>query len=117
MKTTLTFQELHDQNEARCEEVFHPINNWSLTDWATALGGETGEALNVIKKLRRLDDADIKLRGTKYEVQLYDDLAYELADIVIYADLLATRAGINLGNAVKEKFNQVSLKRCSGRRL
>lgn len=34
--------------------------------------------------------------------------AHEMADIVIYLDLLAARMKIDLGAAVREKFNVVS---------
>lgn len=36
------------------------------------------------------------------------DLGYELADVVTYCDLLADQYGIDLGEAVREKFNIVS---------
>lgn len=60
------------------------------------MAGECGEACNKIKKMRRGEDVPIK------------DVAHELADMVIYADLLATNLGISLGDAVQEKFNLVS---------
>lgn len=36
------------------------------------------------------------------------DLGHELADVVTYCDLLADQYGIDLGEAVREKFNIVS---------
>ena len=54
--------------------------------------------------MRQLDDDD--------EIaKLQDRLALELADVVIYADLLAERLGIDLGAAVRTKFNEVSDRR------
>jgi len=100
-KDILTFVKLRNTNVARCEEVFHKLDSWSPTDWACALGGECGEALNFIKKLRR---------GEKISTK---DIAYELADVIAYADLLAARLDIDLGEAVIEKFNKVSKKRKS----
>lgn len=35
-------------------------------------------------------------------------LADELADVVLYADLLAQKAGIELAGAIRAKFNRVS---------
>jgi NTP pyrophosphatase (non-canonical NTP hydrolase) len=97
----LTFERLREANVARCEDVFHPLKSWSLTDWACAMAGEAGEACNVVKKTHRGDyRADPK--------KAKSDLAAELADVVIYLDLLAARAGIDLGDAVIEKFNRVS---------
>ena len=69
---------------------------WSLADWSNALAGETGELCNLIKKMRRGDQIDLK------------EVGKELADIVIYADLLASKLGLNLGDCVREKFNEVS---------
>lgn len=37
-------------------------------------------------------------------------LAEELADVVICCDLIAIAAGLNLGNAVRNKFNDTSRK-------
>lgn len=63
------------------------------------MAGEAGEACNVVKKTFRGDSI------------AKDALAKELADIIIYADLLAKAANINLGEAIIDKFNEVSTKR------
>ena len=104
-KEPLTFDKLRNVNVSRCEDVFHKLNSWSPTDWACAMGGECGEALNFIKKMRRGEEIN------------KNDVAYELADIIIYADLLAARLDINLGEAVREKFNVVSKRRNSKYKL
>jgi NTP pyrophosphatase (non-canonical NTP hydrolase) len=110
---TLNFARLRDRNVSRCEEVFHKLDDWSPTDWATAMAGECGEACNLIKKLRRLDGADKNLDSDQQRGEFILDTAKELADLVIYADLLAARLGIDLGEAVVQKFNEVSAKRNS----
>jgi NTP pyrophosphatase (non-canonical NTP hydrolase) len=92
----LAFDDLRDANVTRCEQNFHPCDDWSPSDWMTAAAGEMGEAANLIKKRRRGEDIETK------------QIAYELADTVIYLDLLAARLGIDLGAAVQEKFNIVS---------
>lgn len=109
----LDFNELRGANVRRCEEVFHPLTDWSPTDWATAMAGECGEACNEVKKLRRLDGADNEQDEPAKREELKTKIGKELADLVIYADLLAARLGINLGSAVIEKFNEVSAKRGS----
>lgn len=101
----LTFKELREANVNRCHAVFHPLNSWSPTDWACAVAGEVGEACNLIKKARR---------GEPIERVA---IAMELADAVIYLDLLAERLNIDLGAAVAEKFNTVSIRRRSSFRL
>ena len=105
----LTFERLNRKNTVRCESSYFPINDWSPTDWACAMAGEVGEACNLVKKLRRLDDSDMEPieRDQTIEI-LHEKIGKELADVVIYADLLATRLGLNLGECVVKKFNEVS---------
>lgn len=74
-------------------------SDWSLGEWCNAVAGELGEAANIIKKIRR---GDVSLDDVR------QDLAYELADVVTYLDILAMQAGIDLGRATKDKFNLVS---------
>lgn len=113
----LTFDELREQNVARCNSVFHPLNHWTPTDWACALSGESGEACNAVKKLRRLEDGTNTSKDPATEADCVAAVAEELADTVIYADLLAARLGIDLGQAVREKFNAVSELRGAPQRL
>lgn len=111
----LTFARLSEVNAARCEQSFHPIHDWTPSEWAVAAAGEMGEACNVIKKMRRLETSAIaaaSVAAAKQEhsntVLLRDELADELADAVTYIDLLCTRMGINLEAAIVRKFNKVS---------
>lgn len=111
----LTFSRLHHVNARRCGEAFHAIGAWTPTDWACALAGEVGEACNIIKKMRRLETsmtAAASVAAAKGEhsdtLLLTDELADELADAVMYIDLLATRMGIYLEGAIVRKFNKVS---------
>lgn len=97
----LSFSVLQSANMKRCDESFHLLNEWSKRDWALAVAGETGEMCNLVKKQRRGD----KITN--------DEIAEEVADIVIYCDLLCTRLGINLSDAVRSKFNKVSFERKS----
>lgn len=75
-------------------------HDWALSQWSNAVAGEVGEACNIIKKIER---GDFPLE------QVREKLAGELADIQIYLDLLAHRAGINLGEATAKKFNEKSI--------
>ncbi len=93
---SLSFDGLREANVMRCITAFHAIDDWSPTDWMTAVAGEVGEAANLIKKLRRGEDI------------LAEDVGKELADVVIYLDLLAARMHLDLGECVKDKFNKVS---------
>ena len=74
-------------------------SDWSLAEWCNAVTGELGEAANLIKKIQRGDYTLDEAR---------QDLADEFADIVTYLDILAMRAGVDLGEATRSKFNMVS---------
>jgi len=95
-KYPLTFNNLQRKNYARSTYDIKVSNNWTPLEWGGALAGETGELCNMLKKLRRGEKVDKK------------DIAYELADVIVYADLLASKLYINLEEAVIEKFNIVS---------
>lgn len=105
---SLTFERLRQTNATRLRR-WHSEDNWTGSDWSNAMCGEAGEAANVVKKLRRIElggAADAKRELS--EEDLIRDLGFEIADVVIYADLLAKKYGINLEAAVVEKFNIVS---------
>jgi len=68
------------------------------------MAGEVGEACNVIKKLER---ERMGIRGSRATVE---QLAEELADVVICADLIAMKEGIDLMASVAIKFNKTSEK-------
>lgn len=74
-------------------------SDWSPAQWLQAVTGELGEYANLRKKFERGD-------VTAEEFQR--EAAKELADITIYLDILAKQLGIDLGQAVTEKFNEVS---------
>ena len=95
----MNFQLLNKANRERMAttEAYNKCRDeWSIADWSNALAGETGELCNWIKKIRRGDKIDLA------------EVGKELADIVIYADLLAEQLGLNLGECVRSKFNEVS---------
>lgn len=105
---TLDFATLRKANVERCEapDGFNsPVNSWSPTDWGCSLAGEVGEACNEVKKLKRETDGGLQLGDCENRIVA---IARELADVVCYADLLAARLGIDLGEAVRFKFNEVS---------
>jgi NTP pyrophosphatase (non-canonical NTP hydrolase) len=106
--TNLDFEELRRANSDRCDEWHVPGSApWSLADWSNAMGGECGEAQNVVKKIRRHETGLSSELDPGLE-DLHRMLGHELADLICYIDLLATKAGIDLAGAVIEKFNIVS---------
>lgn len=68
------------------------------------LAGETGEVCNEIKKLER---ARLGLVGGKTD---QTGLKEELGDVIICVDLIAQHYGIDLEEAIREKFNKTSTK-------
>lgn len=94
---------LREANKHR-QALWCPDGAPDLSFRGVELGGEAGEALNVIKKLERERHGWVGSRATK------DQLAEELADVIIVADLIANEVGIDLGEAVKAKFNATSHK-------
>lgn len=77
------------------------IEDWDLPRWGNAVAGETGEMCNIIKKI---DRGDFSLE----EAKKTEVLADEIADIIIYLDLLSQKAGIDIGAAIVNKFNKKS---------
>jgi NTP pyrophosphatase (non-canonical NTP hydrolase) len=100
---TRTFTTLRAANAARQAE-WDPDDRITLAYRGNEMGGECGEAQNVIKKLER---ERLGIRGSRATVQ---DLADELADVVICADLIAMAEGIDLDQAIARKFNLTSEK-------
>jgi NTP pyrophosphatase (non-canonical NTP hydrolase) len=92
----LTFDQLRETNTRRCRESFHPVADWNVAEWGCAMAGEAGEAANLAKKMRRGDHITA------------DQIGEELADVIIYADLMAAYLGVDLETAVREKFNKTS---------
>lgn len=92
-------------NVRRCREAFrHGLMQWSIMEWGCAIGGEAGELQNVLKKIRR---AELGLAGSRV-LRPKRDAANEMADVIIYIDLLAARMGIDLEAAIADKFNETS---------
>lgn len=96
MSSTLTFLQLRSANISRDHAVWKECDTWSATDWGCAVAGEVGEACDLLKKRRG---------GASIPPV---EIGRELADAVIYIDLLALHLGIDLGKAVRDKFNEVS---------
>lgn len=115
--SALTFYELRTANVARCTEVFHSVDAWTPERWSNAMAGECGEVCNAIKKLNRVDDGTNTDKDPQTAVECLPLIADELADLVIYADLLAARLGIDLDYAIRSKFNRVSVVRGATQRL
>lgn len=100
---SLTFSTLRHSNLKRQHE-WDSDDQITLSYRGNELAGETGEACNIIKKLER------ERLGIKGSRATREQLAEELADIIICADLIAMHEGIDLDKAVQSKFNATSKK-------
>ncbi len=111
MTDGLTFRTLRDANKKRLPlfknakggraHTKDDGSDWSPASWLQAVVGELGEYANLRKKVERGDMTMKEARPA---------LADELADVVIYLDILASQLGIDLGDAVMEKWNRTSVK-------
>lgn len=97
------YPSLRAANAAR-QDLWDPtgtLNNW---DWrCNELAGEAGEVCNVLKKRHR---EELGLRGSRATL---DQLADELADVVICADLCGLQAGLRPLGWVDEPGSVISL--------
>jgi NTP pyrophosphatase (non-canonical NTP hydrolase) len=107
----LTFNMLRVANTARLPEFKNKHgglahsksdgSDWSPAQWLQAVVGELGEYANLRKKFERGDiDA----------AEFWREARDELADVATYLDILAMQLGIDLGMAITEKFNRVSVR-------
>jgi len=108
----LTFSKIREMNVARCNQ-WQGISTWTVMEWGCAMAGEAGEACNVAKKIRRIEQ-DIAKRAEEIMGKISMDrqqskLAEECADTFIYLDLLCASQGIDLEAAIQRKFNRVSI--------
>ena len=116
---TFSFEQLRKANKTRIPiykkkngDLCHTEpdgSDWEPAQWLQALIGELGEYANLRKKFERGD-----LSFDEYEVAA----AKEMADIQTYLDILSMRCldttkvihpyGVDLGEATRAKFNEVS---------
>ena len=112
-RAALTFDKLREVNVRRCEYAFHQVNEWTLSDWLMDVTGKLGDVAREVKTIRRsMTSGEAFFGGSLDHEEVICRMAYEAADVVIYLDLLCARAGVDLGAAVREKFDLVSRVRC-----
>lgn len=109
---SLKFCSLRGANKARLPQFKNRLggpahekpdgSDWTLADWMVAVTGEVGELASDLKSLRRGDFYELSAEEIKKK------LSHEMADIITYIDILAMQLDIDLGKAIKDKFNAVS---------
>src|SRR4051812_10345258 len=96
-------QLVQEESVSRANRWHGDFRNWSGLEWAGAMCGEAGEAANVAKKLRRVEQS---LDGNKASErplvpsELVEKLGNECADVFLYLVLLAARYDIDLSAAI-----------------
>lgn len=106
MRNFLTLREANSARQAEWDPTKQIDLDWRMNE----LAGEVGESCNVLKKLHRFRFGLPGSRATK------DDLADELADVIICLDLVLMAAGCGPTKAVPMAGNLGSLTR-AGHRL
>ena len=115
----MTIIELMKANLSRVER-WHSLADWSVLEWAGAMCGESGEAANFAKKLKRVETGMANhdkrvgsLRETEDLILLYrKGVLKEYADTVIYGVLMCARAGATpeeVQEAIRDVFNAKSI--------
>lgn len=99
----MKFEDLRVANQKRHQQ-WAGGRELPLSFRGVELAGETGEACNEIKKIER---TRLNLVGGKTDLS---GLKEELADVIICADLIAMDLGIDLADAIRDKFNKTSEK-------
>jgi NTP pyrophosphatase (non-canonical NTP hydrolase) len=126
-RSGLTFDQLRAANEERLPlfkdrtgKVCHEApdgSDWTPAEWITAIMGELGELAGELKKTRRGDYGSepwfvLRYPNECHPSEMPDEvkkkIASEIADVAIYLDLFTRQFGIDLGEAVRDKFNEVS---------
>lgn len=129
MERIIDFVRFSQANWRRCRDAFKCADKPNLY-WATALAEEVGEVAGIIKKLDRgfterdrvkqekaylgytqaIDPHDESLLSPEefWFANKKQSLSKEMADVFSYLDLMATANGIDLPEAIINKFNEVS---------
>lgn len=97
----LSFNTLRAANSARVGHSKYQRceSEWTPAHWMQATVGELEELANLMKKV---DRGDLTLDEAR------ESIAKAFADVQTYLDIMAMKLGVDLGEATKNKFNEVS---------
>jgi hypothetical protein len=106
---SINFEQISIANRNQCEGSCHAIDDFLATDWGKAMAGSASEVKKKIRTLSLIGDP-VTMREAFAHRDLVAQISNELADTVLYADFLAQRIGLDLGECVRRKFNVVSVR-------
>ena len=101
------FQEVNNLRANR----WHETGDWTLLEWAGAMCGESGEAANFAKKIKRITtnlpnkQAGIDISDLE---MLKQGLAKEVADSIIYGIIILSKINVDASKIIADVFNQKS---------
>lgn len=109
MGRKLFISDFSDLNKKRAINGFKTYDNVPITFWTTAITGELGELCNMIKKIERVKHGGID-GGTTYTAANIskENIEEEIGGIFIYLNLLCSRLGIDMEEAIIQTFNKKS---------
>jgi len=104
----LSFKTLREANKRRLPQFKDAQGRTAHAlpaQWGQAVLGELGELANLEKKIIR---GDFDMDDPTVHAKVQGEVAREFADIVTYLDIYAMQRGVDLGEATRIKFNEVS---------
>lgn len=111
----ISFRQIQEMSRRRANRWHDGAEPWSLLEWAGAMCGEAGEAANVAKKIKRVDQgmwnsAFASLKGQTLERErLVHELNREVADTILYAMCLLNETGADAETLLQMVFNEKSI--------
>lgn len=105
----LTFALLRRQNITRCDAWPQPLHRSTPSDLACAVATEVGQLCEQIGRLRQHLQVTCpsKFRSA-LAAEITARIGQELADLVLFADLLAARLDLPMDEILAARFNSVS---------
>lgn len=107
----MNISEFQKINETRAE-LWNKGGDWSLLEWAGAMCGESGEAANYAKKIKRLEtnlpnkEAGLDISNNEL---LKVKMATEVADSIIYGIIILSRLGVDASVVIANVFDKKSI--------
>ena len=103
------FQKVNEERAKRWHQDSEP---WSLLEWSGAMCGESGEAANFAKKIKRIHQ---KLPNFKMGLatdklnELNQSLAKEVADSIIYGLIILSKLDMDASEVIADVYDQKSI--------
>lgn len=112
----LSLRQVIEQSALRAKRWHEDYEPWSPLEWSGAMCGESGEAANAAKKLKRLAQKmkNLDKRGLKSPVveeqaaEYRKLIAKETADSILYGVCLCNEIGEDLVETLIKVFNEKS---------